>query len=111
VRINPQGTGTGFDVDPHALTAHHQQLGGVVDQLAEALRTALETDLPEETFGPYGAPLAAAIKPTAETAQRAFERVVESVGAERDGVYVTALAYDESERVNTDEFLRVGEAE
>jgi hypothetical protein len=114
VTTNPQpaaGTEIGFDVDVSALSAHHQQLGGVVDQLADALRTALDTHLPEEAFGPFGAPLAAAITPTAETAQSAFERVVESVGAERDGVDHTARAYDESERVNTGEFHRVLEAE
>ncbi len=101
----------GFDVDVSALSAHHQQLGGVVDQLADALRTALETHLPEESFGPFGAPLAAAITPTAETARNAFERVAESVGAERDGVDQTARAYDEVERVHTTGFHRVLEAE
>lgn len=101
----------GFDVDVTALSAHHQQLGGVVDQLADALRTALEAHLPEEAFGPFGAPLAAAIKPTAETAQSAFERVVESVGAERDGVDQSARTYDEFERVNAGEFHRLLEAE
>ncbi|MGB3439164.1 MAG: type VII secretion target [Actinophytocola sp.] len=114
MKPNPQqtsGTNAGFDVDVSALSAHHQQLGGVVDQLADALRTALETHLPEEAFGPFGAPLAAAIKPTAETAQSAFERVVESVGAERDGVDQTARTYDESERVHTGGFHRLLEAE
>ena len=104
-------TNPGFDVDVSALSAHHQQLGGVVDQLADALRTALGTQLPEEAFGPFGAPLAAAITPTAETAQGAFERVVESVGVARDGVDQTARTYDEYERVHTGEFHRLREAE
>src|ERR1044071_537729 len=105
------GTDGGFDVDVSALSAHHQQLGGVVDQLADALRTALGTRLPEEAFGPFGAPLAVAISPTAQTAQSAFERVVESVGAERDGVDETARAYDESERVNVGGFHHLLEPE
>ncbi|GAB3459649.1 hypothetical protein [Actinophytocola sediminis] len=94
------GATSGFDVDISALTAHHQQLGGVVEQLAEALRTALDTRLPTEAFGPFGAPLAESITPTAETAQSAFERAVESVGANRDGVDHTVRAYDEMERTN-----------
>jgi hypothetical protein len=105
VTTNPQsepilGTASGFDVDISALAAHHQQLGVVVDQLADALRTALDTHLPEEAFGPFGAPLAAAIKPTAETAQGAFHRAVEAVLADRDGVDRTVRAYDDLERAN-----------
>jgi hypothetical protein len=114
VTPNPQpasGPANGFGIDVSALSAHHQQLGGVVDQLADALRTALETHLPEKAFGPFGAPLAAAIRPTAETAQGAFERVVESVGADRDGVDHTARTYDGFERANVGEFHRVSEAE
>lgn len=94
------GATSGFDVDISALAAHHRQLGVVVDQLADALRTALDTHLPEETFGPFGAPLAAAIKPTAGTAQGAFKRTIESVGANRDGMDHTMRTYDDHERAN-----------
>jgi hypothetical protein len=90
----------GFDVDVTAVAAHHQQLGVVVDQLADALRTALDTHLPEESFGPFGAPLAAAITPTAEAARHAFERAVDSVAADRDGMNHTVRAYDDVERAN-----------
>jgi hypothetical protein len=113
VTPNPQpasGMANGFDVDVSALAAHHQQTGGVVDQLADALRAALDTHLPEEAFGPFGAPLAATIKPTAETAQGAFERVVESVGSDRDGIDHTVRTYDGLEHVNAGRFHSVLEA-
>jgi len=94
------GTAPDFDVDISALAAHQQQLGVVLDQLGDALRAALDTHLPEEAFGPFGGPLATAINPTAEEAQRAFERAVESVGANRDAMGHTVRAYDEVERAN-----------
>ena len=105
------GTDVGFDVDVSALSAHHQQLGGVVDQLADALRTALGTRLPEEAFGPFGAPLAAAITPTAEVAQSAFEDAVASVGATQEGMALTVRDYDETEQVNAVRLRDVREAE
>lgn len=68
------GTNSGFEVDVTALVVHQQRLGAVMDQLGEALRTALDAHLPEEAFWPFDGPLAAAIKPAAEAARSAFER-------------------------------------
>ena len=105
--MSTPGTPTGFHANTSALDAHGQHLGAVMDQLAEALRVALETTLPEEAFGRFGAPLAAAIKPTAEAAQAAFERAVDSVSAAREGVVRTVRDYDETEVANAG-MLRVG---
>lgn len=96
------GTAPGFDVDLTALVTHQQHLGAVLDQLADALRAASDAHLPEEAFGPFGAPLAAAILPTAEAARGAFERTVESVSAHQDGMLRTVRDYDEAERANAD---------
>jgi hypothetical protein len=75
------------------------------------LRVALETNLPQEAFGPFGAPLAAAIKPTAVVARKAFESAVESVAAAKEGVVHTVREYDETERANTAMLRGAGEAE
>jgi hypothetical protein len=75
------------------------------------LRIALEADLPEEAFGPFGTPLAAGIRPTAEVARGAFERVVESVSANKDGMVHTVREYDEVERANTGMLRSAGGAE
>jgi hypothetical protein len=106
----PPGTTPGFHVDTSALTVHQQHLGAVLDQLADALRVALETNLPEEAFGPFGAPLAATIKPTAGAAQDAFERAVHSVSADRDSLLQTVRDYDDLERVNTRTLRNAGGA-
>lgn len=92
------GTNSGFEVDLTALAAHQQQLGAVMDQLGEALRAALEAHLPQEAFGPFGGPLAAAIEPTAAAAREAFERAVESVRADQDGIKHTVHEYDNTDR-------------
>ena len=94
------GTAPGFDVDLTALVTHQQHLGAVLEQLADALRAASDAHLPEEAFGPFGAPLASAILPTAEEARSAFERAVESVSAHQDGMLRTVRDYDEVERAN-----------
>jgi hypothetical protein len=110
VTTNPQpisGAANGYTVELSSLSTHHQQLGAVVDQLADALGTALGTHLPVKAFGRYGAPLAEAIEPTAEAAKGAFERVVEAVGANRDGVDLTVRTYDEFERSNAGTFQNV----
>ncbi|KOX12587.1 hypothetical protein ADK67_47125 [Saccharothrix sp. NRRL B-16348] len=104
------GTAPGFDVDLTALVTHQQHLGAVLEQLADALQAASDAHLPEEAFGPFGAPLAAAIKPTAEEARGAFERAVESVGAHQDGMLRTVREYDEVERANAD-MLHIREVE
>ncbi|MEU4767550.1 hypothetical protein AB0H12_30280 [Actinosynnema sp. NPDC023794] len=104
------GTAPGFDVDLTALVTHRQHLAAVLEQLADALQAASDTHLPEEAFGPFGAPLASVIKPTAEEARRAFERAVESVGSHQDGVLRTVRDYDEVERANAD-LLRLREVE
>jgi hypothetical protein len=102
---------SGFDADVSALDAHRQHLGAVMDQLGDALRVALETSLPAAAFGPFGAPLAAAITPTAEVAQTAFEDAVASVGAAQEGMALTVRDYDETERVNAVRLRTAREAE
>lgn len=102
---------SGFYADTSALDAHQQHLGAVLDRLGDALRVALEASLPEEAFGPFGAPLAAAVKPTAEVAQGAFERAVESVGVNKEGMVRTVREYDETERANANVLRVAAEAE
>ncbi|MFD0206042.1 MULTISPECIES: hypothetical protein [Saccharothrix] len=104
------GVTSGFDVDLTALVTHQQHLGAVLEQLADALQAASEAHLPQESFGPFGAPLALAILPTAEEARSAFERAVESVGAHQDAMLRTVRDYDEVERANAD-LLHIREVE
>ncbi|NUT52032.1 MAG: hypothetical protein HOV94_32770 [Saccharothrix sp.] len=101
----------GFDVDISALATHQQHLGAVLDQLSDALRAASDTHLPEEAFGPFGASLAAAIKPTADEARRAFERAVESMGTHQDEMLRTVRDYDDVENANKGMFLVRGKTE
>ncbi|TCO56013.1 type VII secretion target [Actinocrispum wychmicini] len=93
----------GFEVESSALVTHAQHLGGVLDQLQDALAAALAAHLSPSAFGPCGGPIAAMVAPLAETAQEAFRSGVESVAASRTGVHATAVAYDQVDSYNAAE--------
>nr|WP_042194765.1 hypothetical protein [Kibdelosporangium sp. MJ126-NF4]CEL21539.1 hypothetical protein [Kibdelosporangium sp. MJ126-NF4]CTQ95894.1 hypothetical protein [Kibdelosporangium sp. MJ126-NF4] len=91
---------SGFEAESSALVVHAQHLGGVLDQLQDALQAALAAHLPQSAFGPGGGPIVAMVAPLAETAKEAFQSGVESVAASRTGMRATAVAYDQVESHN-----------
>ncbi|KAA2262664.1 hypothetical protein F0L68_12265 [Solihabitans fulvus] len=94
----------GHTYDLGVLQTHTQQLGGVADQLEDALSDALQAELPQDAFGPLGAPIAELVKPLAQAAQEAFTSGVSSVRASTASMHATVREYDETEQANAAAF-------
>ncbi|KAA2258115.1 hypothetical protein F0L68_24375 [Solihabitans fulvus] len=94
----------GQQVDLVALRTHAQHLGGVSDQLTQALAAATQAALPVQAFGPMGASVASMIQPLIQGAQEAFQRGTESLRSSVEGVHATVASYDATESANAAAF-------